>query len=363
MPKLSHSTDYTETCKPTMDPKYICTVVRGRMRIFLSQEESRDEATSVVLQNIQKVYDSPGFIEKVGSGLMNITFIPETRQENDTPIEGTGDDNKQPGTDTGSPGLSSLAFVVAGSAVLVVAVGSVYLWRRRGSEERMDGMAAQFAGDLTSNPSNESGDSRYAPRPTSPLSQMIPGSYRLGDNTSILSSTNNMSPVYELEDDSVVVSESGYTDEAGRTDGDDSTTGASTAYGSSMLNSKYNPQATPEYLGALPRPGMTVGDMDMEAPSDSELDTSMETLSPVKMFVVNGSKLLHSHQDVESPASNIDDTELLFENQEKAGRLEMDGNLKDDSPAQSSDIFTVEGSPDTSIPSPSMEDVELEEEP
>ena len=340
------------------------------MRLFLSKQESRDEATSVVLQNIKAAYESPSFVDKVDTGLMKITFIAEVGPDNNSPINGDNDGNEPTDGGKGSPSnLSSFIIVGVGSAFLVLAVGSVYLWRRRGSEEVFDeGMATQFAGDLTSNPSNESGESRYAPRPTSPLSQMIPGSYRLGDNTSILSSTNNMSPVYELEDDSVVVSESGYTDEAGRTDNDDSTAGASSAYGSTMLNSKYNPQATPEYLGALPRPGMTVGDMDMEAPSDSDLDTSVETLSPVKMFVVNGEKLLVSHQDIESPASNADDNELLFENQEDAEYLELD--LEDDadleegkSPAQASDICTIEGSPESSIPSPSLDGFELEEEP
>ena len=339
------------------------------MRLFLSEQESRDEATSVVLQNIQTSYESPDFVAKVGTGLMKITFIAEAGQDNNSPINGDNDRSEPSEGESGSPAnLSSLIIVAVGSAMLVLAVGSVYLWRRRGSEEHIEGMATQFAGDLTSNPSNESGDSRYAPRPTSPLSQMIPGSYRLGDNTSILSSTNNMSPVYELEDDSVVVSESGYTDEAGRTDNDDSTAGTSSAYGSTMLNSKYNPQATPEYLGALPRPGMTVGDMDMEAPSDSDLDTSVETLSPVKMFVVNGEKLLDSHQDVESPASNADDKELLFENQEDVEYPELDHGdaaaLEDGlSPPPGSDIYTVEGSPDSSIPSPSIEGMELEEEP
>jgi len=368
-----------------MNANYVCTVVRGRMRLFLAKADSVDEATSVVLQNIQAAFEGDGFVEKVGSGLMAIQFIPETGNDNNSKVEGGGSDDVE--QDVGGTGntLTSLMFVAGGSAVLVIAVGSVYLWRRKRGDEHLEGMATQFAGDVTSNPSNESGNTRYTPRPTSPLSQMIPGSYRLGDNTSILSSANNMSPVYELEDaDSVVVSESGYTNEAGRTDEDDSTTGASTAYGSSMLASKYSTSGTPEYLGALPRPGMTVGDLDMEAPSDSELDTSGETLSPVKMFVVPEDNLLDTRHDVEaSPASAVDDEALLFEHQDQVennSQEEEDEEEEDrhhhhphdhhedrhdeTSPGQTSDIYTIDGSPDScSLPSPSMEDIDLEEQP
>jgi len=372
----------TATCTPTLDPTYTCTVVNGRMRIFLSDSESVDEATSVVLQNIQTAFQSEGFVETVGSGLMKIDFIPDDGNNDESAAENDTDNEKPVNGNSSNGTVTSLMFVAVGSAALVIAVGSVYLWRRRANSEQ-DGMVTQFAGSsMNQSESLDDCDTRYTPRPSSPLSQMIPGSYRLGDNTSILSNAN-MSPVYELENDSasVVVSESGYSNEAGLTDGGDSSEAgtAEDTYGSSMLASKYDSSGTPDFLGAKPRPGMHVGDLDMEAPSDSELDTSGE-MSPVKMFVLGGGTTSGGMlENMDSPASNLEDDALLFDEMEEQKEVEEEKETQQEysaantqnynndetannskSPAQTSDIFTVDGSPDT-LPSPDMEDIDLEE--
>lgn len=291
----------------------------------------------MVLQNIETAYESGDFVQRVGSGLMKITYLVGDQNRGENPVE--GDDTQDQDTDSGgtSP-MTPLLFVVAGSAALVVVVSSVYMWRRfRGSSQ--DGMVTQFAGD-----SLETSKSGTTPRrPSSPdaLSELIPGSYRLGDNTSILSNSN-MSPVYELEDDSVVVSESGYSTEAGAADSESEN---ATYVG---LMSKYSTgggsASTPDYLGARPMPGAIVGDLeDMEAPSDSDLDTSGETLSPVKMFVannaVNNANML-DNGDVETPSSSSEDDALLFEldeDQEKEEEKKSE-DISSGSPGGKSDI-------------------------
>jgi len=314
------------------------------MRLFLSDPNSIDEATSVVLQNIEAVYESEDFVQRVGSGLMKITFLvgDRNRGENAVKEDGTQDEDSDGGGGVGSTMTTGILFVVAGSAALVVVVASVYMWRRfRGSSQ--DGMVTQFAGD-----SLETSKSGTPRRPSSPdaLSELIPGSYRLGDNTSILSNSN-MSPVYELEDDSVVVSESGYSTEAGAGDSESEN---ATYVG---LMAKYSDgggsTSTPDYLGARPMPGAFNGNLeDLEAPSDSDLDTSGETLSPVKIFANNAGLQAGSNAnmldngDVETPSSSSeDDDALLFdvdEHQEKEEEEKKSEDISSGSPGGKSDI-------------------------
>lgn len=356
------------------------------MRLFLSDSESVDEATSVALQNIQTAFQTDGFVESVGSGLMKIDFLLNDSDPDAVPAEGDAGQDVTKDADAASQGmgtaLRSLLYVAGGSAAMIVFVGSVLVWRRRRGGQKQDGMITQFAGSsFTTCGGGPNATLDSIPRPASPLSQMIStGSYKLGDNssfdngidngidygtTSILNNNNNnMSPVYEIEDESVMVSESGYTTEAGRTDGGDSTSGtdATTAYGG-MVNAKYSTiqQATPEMLGALPRPGMTVGDVDMEAPSDSELDTSCETLTPVKMrFMVDqgqADKMLDTAVDVESPSSTREDDALLFEDDKEEVKEEADKEEVNETSPSHSDVYTVEGTFALS------RDVDLQEEP
>lgn len=237
----------------------------------------------LVLQNIQAAYADPGFVDKVNSGLLKVTFLVDATGLDKIPIQDSNTDvkPKEQNSSIGLP-LSTLLVVAVGSAALVVFVGSFYMWRRRQPGDR-ENDAARIAGSTSNGTSDDSH------RPQSPYSEMVSGSYRLDRLTemSILSSSN-MSPVYELEEDadtaaagSIVVSDGGYTTDAGLTDGGDSS--------SNFDGSKVSSQSTPKFLGARPFPGTV--NMNMEEASDSDLDTSGE-MSPVKMFLGEKPQLL-----------------------------------------------------------------------
>lgn len=309
------------------------------MRVFLSNKDSVQQATALVLKHIQESYDDPTFIDRVNSGIVDITFFS-------TDDGGSGSENAPPpiededetGTDqaareSDSPlGLSSLLFLAMGSAALVVFVGSVYYYRRgRSSNDDEDGVhgssASRFASVNDATP-NDKDNTDNVNRPASPYSEMVSSSYRLDrlQEMSILSSSN-MSPVYEMEGNdtdndtvvggaSIMISEGGYTTDAGGTEEGDSTMFESTTVEGSKYSSS---QSTPNVLGARPFPG-AIGNFDMEEISDSDLDTSGE-MSPVKMFVGNEltnnptqNKLLvlPSGQDPMDDEDEDNDDTLLF---------------------------------------------------
>jgi hypothetical protein len=274
------------------------------MRVFLSRGDTGtvDEATALVLKNIQQAFAETDFVERVGSGLIKITYIADNSASGNSIKDETGNsDSGQGSVSTMGMTMTSLLFVSVSSAALVVFVGSVYLYRRVKRDDQ-DGAATQLAG------STLNGTYEPSRQPTSPYSEMVSASYRLDrlGEMSILSSTN-MSPVYEQDHEdtdtaagSVVLSEGGYTTDAGCTDGGDSTT---------LGGSKYSCQSTPMNLGARPFPGAIVGDMDMEEISDSDLDTSGE-MSPVKMYV-GGKLLVPDGSDQEDESFHADEA-LLF---------------------------------------------------
>jgi hypothetical protein len=300
----------TDTCEPVLNSTYKCTVVIGRMRLFLSSNDAVEEVAAFVLDNIQIAFNDTDFVDKVGSGLLRISFIGSGGVSPETAIKDAAEDSDaSKSTNIGQEGdsalglpLSSMLFVTVGSAAIVMFVGSIYLWRRRRTDE-LDGAASRLNGSFL----NATDDNSR--RPASPYSEMVSGSYRLDrlGEMSILSSSN-MSPVYEQDQEdndtaggSVVLSEGGYTTDAGYTDGGDSTSGEAGSKHSSS-------QSTPKVLGARPFP-MSVN-MNMEEVSDSDLDTSGE-MSPVKLYIGN-QLLLPTGSEQEEEESNYADESLLF---------------------------------------------------
>jgi hypothetical protein len=314
------------------------------MRIFLSTKDTIQEATALVLKHIQESYDGPKFVEQVNSGLVDITYFgsddtaidsenapPPIKDESTAGTNAVTEEN-----DTNTPlGLSSLLLVAVGSATLIAFVGAVYFYKRGRKNDDEDGVhsssASQFA-SVTLNDAAPPGqdskdDPNIAARPASPYSEMISGAYRLDglQEMSILSSSN-MSPVYEMEGNetdndtvvggtSIMISEGGYTTDAGGTEEGDSTMFDSTTVG----GSKYSSHSTPNVLGARPFPG-TIGNIEMEEVSDSDLDTSGE-MSPVKLYVgnalMNTSKqnkllVLPSGKDPMDDENEDHDDSLLF---------------------------------------------------
>jgi hypothetical protein len=315
--------------------------------MFLSGEDTVENATALVLKHIRMSYADPSFVKRVETGLLKITFWTETSEEDGTanapPINQGQDTNNKNDPVTQSSGsglsLSSLLFVAMGSAALVITVGSVYYWkRRRGGGDDEDGGHGSSATRLASLTINdtatfENNDEHGEKSPPSPYSEMVSGSYRLDrlGEMSILSSSN-MSPVYEMDGNetdtdtvagatSVMISEGGYTTDAGGTD----TEGDSTVLDNT---SKYSSsQSTLNVLGARPFPG-TVGNIDMEDVSDSDLDTSGE-MSPVKMYIghslMNHSKLLVLPSGRDPMEEENEDESLLFRSPaSKAGSLNLE---------------------------------------
>jgi hypothetical protein len=278
------------------------------MRMFLSNKNTVKEATALVLKHVQEAYDDPTFVDMVNSGLVDINFLDAedgSSGENAPPPIKDDDDNtgneEVPRETDSRLGLSSLLFLSIGSAALFVFVGSVYFWKRGRQNDEDDGINGSSASRLANLTINDAAtheqddkDSNNLNRPASPYSEMVSNSYRLDrlQEMSILSSSN-MSPVYEMEGQetdndtvggsaSILISEGGYTTDAGGTEEGDSTMFESTTVGGSKYSSS---QSTPNVLGARPFPG-TIGNIDMEEISDSDLDTSGE-MSPVKMYVGN----------------------------------------------------------------------------
>jgi hypothetical protein len=357
-----------ESCTPELDQLNTCNVVIGRMRIFLSSKDTIVDAIALVMRHIQEAYDDPSFVDRVGSGLVNIHFLAMNggNDENTPPIndnENPDSENDQTSQGSGSGlAISSLLSVAVGSAALVVFVGSVYFWRRGRSNDDDDGVHGSSAtrlASLTINDTetfeNEDKNGNYN-NPPSPYSEMVSNSYRLDRlaEMSILSSSN-MSPVYELDGaetdndtvvgaTSVMISEGGYTTDAGGTEEGDSTYFESTT----VSGSKYSSHSTPNVLGARPFPG-TIGNIDMEEISDSDLDTSGE-MSPVKMYIgteymkSNSSKLLvlPSGRDPMDEENEDHDDSLLFGSPVSASKnatVTVDGSNRNISaPTDESDV-------------------------
>lgn len=305
------------TCEPTI-ANAECTVVEGRMRLFLSETESVDDATAVLLNNIQTAYVDESFVTRVNSGLLKITYLGDGQSDSsNNPITGN-----QPGAadngDLGTLGAPlSLLFVAVGSAAMIVFVGSIYLWRRGRRNEDDEGVVTQMAGTTAMDGTTG--------RPRSPYSEMVASSFAgLGESVSILSN-GNMSPVYEQEHEdssintaSVNPSECGYaTTTTGGTIG-----GGQSSSDSISQQSKFSTN-TPKFLGARPLPDaveMALGDV-----SDSDL--SGEDLSPVKMFTTRKTSTLLLPSGAEEDEENRADESLLFS--PSSSEPELNSNLDD----------------------------------
>jgi hypothetical protein len=281
-----------------------CTVVEGRMRLFLSKTESVNDATAVVLNNIQTAYQDESFVGRVGTGLLKITYLGDGQSE--TSVASTGTDGigtGELGNQLGPP--MSLLFVAVGSAAMIVFVGSIYLWRRGRRNEDDEGAVTQMAGTTTmEGPSG---------RPRSPYSEMVASSFAgLGENMSILSN-GNMSPVYEQDHEdssintsSVNPSECGYaTTTTGGTIGGGTSSGDSVSQHSKFSTCTTN---TPKFLGARPLPDA----VEMALGADvSDSDISGEDLSPVKMFAAQRTSTLLLPSGADEDENHADES-LLF---------------------------------------------------
>jgi hypothetical protein len=293
-----------------------CTVVEGRMRLFLSDAKSIDDAKAVVLNNIQAAYQNGSFVDRVGTGLLKITYLGDGQSESsETPITEGSEGTNNSEVETLGASLS-LLMVAVGSAAMIVVVGSIYLWRRGRRNEDDEGAVTQMAG--TTAMDGQSGRAR------SPYSEMVAASFvGLGENMSILSN-GNMSPVYEQEheDSSINTSSVNPSDGGYATTTTGGTIGAGTSSGDSVSQySKFSACTTntPKFLGARPLPDaveMALGDV-----SDSDL--SGEDLSPVKMFASQRTSTLLLPTGADEDENHADES-LLFSPSSKNDRETMD---------------------------------------
>lgn len=309
MNRLTHISLYPPACKPDIDSKNECTVVNGRIRLFLSNRDTADDAITLATKQIQKAFGKSIFVNRVETGLRKITFIPDEISEIQDNSISKVSSGREAADDENRISPTSSFLVAFASALLAALVGSVY-YLRQGKKRDVEAL-------------QEEDGSSFAPpiqnkvRPTSPFSEMLPGAYRMGDLDKMsMLSNSNMSPVYEDEDgsSSVVVSESGYTTEAAGTDGGDD---------SSLTFSKralYTPEEEKDYmssssldcLGAIPRDGnQFTSDLEM---SDSDFDASSVESSQTSPLKTYSTSLLlpQGHQDESMTAEDI----LLFENAE-----------------------------------------------
>lgn len=312
-----------ETCAPTLNENNTCAVVMGHMRIFLSDKDSIDDAVALVITNIQTAFARETFTKSVGSGLLRITFLFQASSSTQSPVlDSIGEDannnkngsgsNSQVSSEDYTMGTLTSVFVGIGGASLVLFVASLLLWRRRSqnkTEEDEEGQVTNFAGSSVHDTFDYSNRSKQK-RSSSPFSETVASAYRLGDSISILSQTG-MSPVYEDEDGSIVVSESGYSTEAQSFHEE---TELSATPG--ILGLYQTEQQTPECLGAIPRTGGTAKDIDLDAASCecSDSDTSTEMSTPVR-----ATKLLLVPQGSAEEEDPVEEEEaLLFQDHEKA---------------------------------------------
>lgn len=288
------------------------------MRLFLSETESVDDATAVLLNNIQTAYVDESFVTRVDTGLLKITYLGDGQADSsESPITGS-----QPGaSDSGELGTLgaplSLLFVAVGSAAMIVFVGSIYLWRRGRRNEDDEGVVTQMAGTTAMDGTTG--------RPRSPYSEMVASSFAgLGENMSILSN-GNMSPVYEQEHEdssintaSLNPSECGYaTTTTGGTIGGGASSGDSISqYSKFSTNTN-----TPKFLGARPLPDA----VEMALGEVSDSDISSEELSPVKFRSKTSTLLLPSGADEDE--ENRADESLLFS--PSSSEPELNSNLDD----------------------------------
>jgi hypothetical protein len=312
----------SETCSPEIDPLHTCTVVDGRLRLFLSDREHAEDAIALSLVQVKKAIGRQSFVNRVETGLRKITFIQNIATV-DVPVSAASTTREEVDGETGLSATGS-SLLALGSAMIAAFVGAVY-YLRQGKNREVDTTAIQESGSSFVQPSPKDDD-----RPTSPFSEMLPGAYRMGDldKMSILSNSN-MSPVYEDEDGSrsVVVSDSGYTTEAAGTDGgdDSSLTYTKRKLYTPEIDNGYMSSASIEYLGARPREGgEPASDLEM---SDSEFDSTSEVssqASPRKLY--STSLLLPSGLQDES--MNVEDI-LLFENEKKEPGISIEQSMVD----------------------------------
>lgn len=269
--RLTFST--TETCTPQVSPSNKCTIWQGQMRLFVSQLTAKPNATTLALAVIQQQIESTRFLNLVGTGLVRVQWLGAGTLPTNTvvPAAASGatsslinsdsnnnnNSNSYSGIGTSTMGLTGVVLVSMGSVAFVALAGAVYYLRRtyrepasptscRGAASRM--AASSFAPDddpstvtmmmnITSpkeqlrqlrdeekgrgsgSTSPENDDSR----PTSPVVELLPDSYRFENNSmSLLSSTQHgLTAVMEDEEaqssvsSNLIMSEAGYSTEAG----------------------------------------------------------------------------------------------------------------------------------------------------
>jgi hypothetical protein len=309
---------------PVVDPSNNCTVIDGRMRLFLSSRETAESAIRLSLQEIERALGNEDFVVKVETGLIKIDFL-QNDETADVPVSDMPSGSKESSAETGLSTTSS-ALVGLGSALILAFIGAIY-YVRRGRKKDMDGTIMQEAGSSFVQQSTTEKD-----RPTSPFSEMLPGAYRMGDLDKLsMLSTSNMSPVYEDDDGShsVEVSESGYTTEAaGTSSGDEISVSYSkrTAFSTPDGENGYVSGGSLEFLGARPREGAPlVTDLEM---SDSELDSTSYASSqpsPLKLYTTNSLLLPDGDQDESMQNEDL----LLFENLNTELGQRVDDSLVD----------------------------------
>jgi hypothetical protein len=298
-----------------------CTVVEAGISLFLSSEDDSSAAMALGLKNVEKSIQNKTFVNRVETGLLNITYVPSNTGE-EVPSSLT---SNRPNVAKASPlSATSTSSVILGSAIVVALLGAAYYMRHGRKSDTDSASVIQEAGSSYAQPSP-----RDADRPTSPFSEMLPGAYRIGDLDKMsMLSNSNMSPVYEDEDgsQSVVVSESGYTTEAAGTDnGDDCSLRQRALYNTPDDDSSYQLNSTTlEYLGARPRDGVPImTDLEM---SGSEFDSNSEVSSQASPRKLYSTSLLPAGNEDESMHAEED---LLFDNQEVSPGISTENSMVD----------------------------------
>lgn len=276
-----------ETCAPVLESSNTCTVVDGRVRLFLTKSDRSAEAIKLSLQAVEKAMGDKNFVNKVETGLRRIVFKKEVGSSVEgTPSTTDSSNNSNEELSNSETGLSaaSSAMVGLGSALIIAFVGAAIYMKSVRNKADNDQYVQEAGSSIVSGPVRTFEDD--ADRPTSPFSEMLPGAYRIGDLDKMsMLSNSNMSPVYEDDDASrsVVVSESGYTTEAAGTDGGDDSSFAQTV--------PYTPEgeySTLENLGARPRDGIiTTSDLEMSDTDSEHASDGSSQSSPTKIYTTS----------------------------------------------------------------------------
>jgi hypothetical protein len=110
------------------------------MRLFLSDSDTSEDAVHLTLLHIQNALEESSFVNRVGTGLMGITFFPDSDNESTQVPVGSVAAIRDSLTDETDMGMTSFVLVAVGSAALIVFVGSIYYLRQGNNQKKEMGL-------------------------------------------------------------------------------------------------------------------------------------------------------------------------------------------------------------------------------